>query len=202
VIDTGHADEAALLAASQLEDLLRQQLDLSALVDLAQLSIEPLHREDDAALFVSYALRLHPGHPRASIIYGYLALHYWIADEWLHRADGILQSLVDRGLELGAAPVLLDEVRRQTGSDAPDANIDLLRLSVSAEPTWSINHLRLARALRAQGDHVAARMEFDLAIGNLLEGGHNIDPVSESFHDCFTGCFASRERLIAERDQG
>jgi hypothetical protein len=61
--------------------VLRDQLDTESLLNLAQLSLEPLHDEEDAALLVQYVLRFEPGQPRAGILLAYLALHYWIIDE-------------------------------------------------------------------------------------------------------------------------
>ncbi|WP_433298173.1 tetratricopeptide repeat protein [Actinoplanes sp. CA-030573] len=184
----GHADAAALEAAARRE---------MSLLELAQLWIEPMHREDDAAELVETFLRVSPGNPRAVVLSAYLALHYWMDDEHLDAAADGLRDVLDRGAEVGAAAMLLDEILRQRGPDPADATVELLRRSVAAEPSWSLNHVRLARAYAARGDIAAARSEFDAAIANILDTVP--DPVAESFHTLFTGCLNDRSRVVAER---
>jgi tetratricopeptide (TPR) repeat protein len=183
----GHADAAAVRAAGQRTD---------AVVELAQLWIEPMHREDDAADLLEVLLRISPGHPRAVLLSGYLALHYWTDSEHLDRAAAQLREVLAARAEIGAAALLLDEILRRDNS-TPD--LDLLHRSVSAEPSWSLNHVRLARAYTAVGRPAAALAEWDIAIANILEPDTPLDPLTESFHTLFTGCLNTRSRLVAER---
>lgn len=176
-------------------------MDTERLLDLAQLSIEPLHREDEAIVLVEFVLRFEPDNPRARILFAYLALHYLIVDEQVRRAEGLLRDLVERRVELGAAASLLDDVRERIAPTGPEGDVELLRLSVEAEPSWSDNHHRLGRALYTRGDPVGAWREYDAAIGNLVDRASPMDPLVVSFHDCFTGCTSTRERLIADRDK-
>jgi hypothetical protein len=200
MINQGHAGVEILRWIEALRENIAEQLPTQHLLDLALLSIEPLHEEDRALELVDLVLGFRPQSARAHLLRAYLDLNYLIVDEALADAESRLSKLVDAGEEVGAAAVLLDEVRRRVNPEAgDDSNIDLLMLSTTVEPDWSINHLRMARGLRARGDRVGARHELDLAIAHLSDPG--ADPVMESFEDCFTGRRASRERLIAERDR-
>jgi hypothetical protein len=80
-------------------------------------------------------------------------------------------------------------------------DVDLLRLSVAAEPTCSESHHRLGRALCALGDRPGALREYDAAIDNVIDRDITLDPVTTSFHDCFTGRNATREWLLADGDK-
>jgi hypothetical protein len=196
----GHADGASLRQVEALRMSIASQLPIHDLLDLAMLSIEPLHQEDTALEIVNLVLEFHPYLARANLLRAYLDMHYLILDEALADAESRLSVLVNSGEEVGAAAVLLDEVKRRGDPTSPDdCNHDLLLLSTTVEPDWSINHLRLARALVARGDRSGALHEFDLAISHLADPGE--DPIKESFEDCFTGRRASRQRLIAERDR-
>ena len=184
----GHADVAGLAAAARREE---------AVLELVQLWIEPLHREDDAAVLVEAFLRIVPGHPRAVVLAAYLALHYWMDDEHLDAAADQLRGVLAGDAETGAAAMLLDEIRRRRGLGEGD--VGLLRRSVGAELSWSLNHVRLGRMYAARGDAAAARTEFDLAVANLFEPDVVLDPVAGSFHSLFTGCLNLRDRVISER---
>jgi hypothetical protein len=196
----GHADFDTVRYVEQLEHLIAERVPVESVLKLAQLSVEPLHREDIALTLVDFVRRFEPGNARACLLHAYLSIHYLIVDEALVSAEVELTDLIARGQEVGAAAVLLDEVRRRMSpADRDDANIELLQLSVGAEPAWSINHLRLGRALRARGDDRGALAEMEIAIACL--SGPDSDPAIESFEDCFTGRRASRDRLVAERDR-
>jgi hypothetical protein len=121
----------------------------------------------------------------------------------VQKAEALLQGLVDRGQQLGAATLLLDEVRRRLRPPFTEVDVELLRLSVAAEPTWSDNHHRhrLGWALYTLGDRAGALREYDAAINNIIDRDITLDPVTTSFHDCFTGCNATREWLLADRDK-
>jgi hypothetical protein len=110
-----------------------------------------------------------------------------------------LRDVLALSLEVGAAAMLLDEILRQRGPEAPDANIELLLRSVAAEPTWSLNRVRLARAYVARGDIAAARASLDAAIANMIDPDTPADPLTESFDALFTGRRAVRRRVIDER---
>ena len=183
----GHADPATLAVAARLDE---------GVLDLAQLWIEPMHREDDAVELVEAALRVEPGRPRAVLLSAYLALHYWMDDDHLDAAAAALRDLLARGVETGAAAMLLDEINR--GRDG-GYDLDLLRRSVAAEPGWSLNHVRLSRAYAARGDRAAAAAELDTAIANILDPDERGDPVAHSFDALFTGRVNRRDRLVTER---
>jgi hypothetical protein len=195
----GHADRATQQVAGRLADTLRANLDVPVLLDLAQLWIEPMHREEDAATLVGYVLLVQPGQPRAAVFSAYLALHYWMDDEHLRAAAALLREVLAAGHEVGAAALLLDEILRQLGPDAADANIDLLRQSVAAEPTWSVNRVRLSRALAARGDTPGALAELDAAIATMIDPDTPMEPLVHSYHSIFTGRTDLRHRLIAQR---
>jgi hypothetical protein len=197
----GHADSSALLAAERLERALRADVDLQSLLDLAQLWIEPMHREEDAVALVAFVLQLFPDHPRAAVLSAYLALHYWMDDDSLRQAEGLLRRVLAQGHEVGAAAFLLDEILRRLGPDIADANIDLLRQSVAAEPSWSINHVRLARALAARGDTRGAIAELNTAIDNRIESHTPLGPLLNSYHEVFTGQLNLPDSWIEQRDR-
>ena len=183
----GHADPATLALADRLAE---------GVLDLIQLWIEPMHREDDAAELVAALLRIEPVPSRAVLLSAYLALHYWMDDEHLDAAAAALAGLLSRDEQVGAAALLLDEITRSRGGDH---DVQLLRRSVAAEPGWSLNHVRLARALAAGGDRAGAATELDLAISNVLDPDPREDPVAHAFDTLFTGRVAIRDRIIAER---
>jgi len=195
-----NSEASALRHVEQLRLAVRGILEVGPILEMAQLSIEPFHREDQALTLAQFACILEPDQPRGLLLQAYLGAHYLITDEAASAAQAILRDLINRQCEVGAAAVLLDELlRRRNPESRYDANIELLYLSLDAEPDWSINHLRLGRALLARGESEDARAHIDHAIVNLIDPLP--DPVAESFEDCFTGRRASRERLILERSR-
>ena len=185
----------------RLEDLLQADpSDTTAALELAQLSILPLRDEEAADQLALDVLAREPGQPRAVLLHAYICLHYWIVDEKIAEAISMLADLVERGEELGAAPLLLAEGRRRLDPKLP-WDVGLLRLSVSAEPSWTSNHQRLAWALHAAGDDTGAQREYEAAIVNVFNADVRLDPVSESFHDCFTSRTTTVEWLVKDRDR-
>jgi hypothetical protein len=187
--------------AARLEDLLRADpANTSAALDLAQLSLLPLRDDEEADRLVLDVLAREPGHPRAVLLHSYVCLHHWLLDENIAEAAAMLAEVIDRGEELGAAPMLLDQARRRLDPKVPP-DLALLRLSVSAEPAWVVNHQRLAWALHATGDDAGARREYERAAAGVFDASVELDPVAESFHDCFTGRTGTVDWLIKDRER-
>lgn len=189
------------LEVGRLEGLLRADpADTSAALDLAQLSLLPLRDDEETDRLALDVLAREPGHPRAVLLHSYVCMHYWLLDEKTAEAVAMLADVVGRGEELGAAALLLDEARRSLDPRLP-VDVGLLRMSVSAEPTWCLNHRRLGRVLHAAGDIEGARREYEAAIANAFDDDVQLDPVEASFHDCFTGRTMTAAYLVQERDK-
>jgi len=162
-----------------------------AKLDLAQVLLEPAHREDEAFAIYESLLAENPNDADAAIGASYVHIHTFMAKANLRMAVDLLSRVLDQEAAAGRAEMLLAEVLGDLGELDSERNIALLQRSVARAPSWSRNHLLLAVAYRDAGMMPEARLHIGLAIQNRLAVGRPLTLVETSFEDCYTGRRAS-----------
>ncbi len=173
------------------------RVDIRSLLAIALLE-SPVGREEDLAITCTeLVLKLDPGNSRAAILSGYQALNYWLDDTHVNQSIRLLERLLEEGKkEIGAAAILLDRLREwRSKRNSYVVDIELMRRSIESEPGWATNHFLLGIALLKQGAGPAAEIEFDTALGNLIDQAEDLSPEQEAFEICFTGRLGVRESL-------
>jgi len=165
---------------------------LDAVYDLlARLSAprNPDEQRLDEVMIVADAL-IASGQDRtwASVWWGYAALHYDMSDDALRRAAHLLRD-VDGPREARAAALMLRAEIMMTQasyglvSPSPSEERSLLEVAVSLEPTWLSLHMRLARALKTEGQDAKAHRHGAEVLALLNRFSSTQDP----FDSAFTG---------------
>lgn len=194
----GHASPEELEFVSSLAAAVAAEVPVERILDLVVVLNEPAHAEPTALKLCDFVLALQPTNARAAVWYAYLAIHHLMHSEALEGAVALLlESACRDASTAGAAYMLLDEALTDLGRDVLSERIERLEASIRAEPSWSENHRRLARAYHEAGRREEAERHLEAAIANLLDE-RPADLVDASTHECLTGRLTVRSYFDEE----
>jgi hypothetical protein len=196
----GHAtplERAAVLAA---EERAGRVGDVRSWLDLAQLYIEPEHREEEANTIFRYVLSSDSMNVHAVMGMAFLAIHSVMTEEFLREAVALLEGVLDLPGASGGIGLLLAEALDDLGGLSSADRVALLERSVQADPGWVTNRRWLAREYMLAGRLSDSLRQMDSALGNLLSDPDELSTLEESYHMCFTGKTESRIQLLADRE--
>lgn len=167
------------------------------MLELAQLYIEPSHREADAINILETALKREPGNTVAKFWLAYTCLHYLMSPSALERAAQLLQSVIEEDPRLeGAAYLLKAEVLEELGSLSLSQKIKLLEASVKSRPNWVYNRQSLAWAYAEAGRFPEAIDQINEALENIQQSDPTWSIATRNFEESISGTIGHR---VAER---
>jgi tetratricopeptide (TPR) repeat protein len=188
---SSHATQAELAELERLEAAVKSNDDRQLKLDLAQLLIEPAHRDDEAFKIYESILASDPWDAQAAVGAAYVHIHTFMAKENLLLAVSLLTQVLDRDGAAGRGEMLLAEALGDLGRLTDLERMQMLERSVERAPTWSKNHLLLALAYRDLGDRDRARIHITAAQANRLSSAAGLTLVEVSFEVCYTGRLGS-----------
>jgi thioredoxin-like negative regulator of GroEL len=171
------------------------------ILELAQLYIEPCHREGDAIALFEAVLERDPQNSVARLWISHCCLHYLMESKALRRAAALLASIISTDSDsAGAAYWLLAQVLDDLGELSVERRIELLEASVACEPAWVLNRQSLASAYEEAGDLPAAIAQIRQALANVGREDPSWRPARKNFERSITGraSFRIAERLHAQ----
>jgi tetratricopeptide (TPR) repeat protein len=197
----GHAGNEEIEVVKRLES----QMDLSGssvndLLELAQLYIEPFHREAEAMAILEAVLK-RDHNSLAKFWLAYCCLHYLMDPVAIRRAKTLLESVIQADPQhAGAAYMLLAEVLEEEGNLPVDQKIKMLETSVALEPDWVFNRQSLAWAYRQAGKFSNALEQIEKALGNVSQPDPSWSITRRNFEESITGRIGNRasERLTSD----
>lgn len=199
---TGHASAEELELVRRLESTVDPVAGpVDDLLELAQLYIEPCHREADAIRLLEAALRRDPDDARARFWLAYCCLHYLMDPDALRRAAALLGPVIEKDPQrAGAALMLLAEILEEQGALPLDRRIALLEASVRSEPEWVHNRQSLAWAYKEAGRLSDALAQIRAALTNIASPDPAWTVTRRNFEESITGRTGHgiRERLMSD----
>ena len=198
----GHAGNEEIEVVRRLES--RMELGSSSindLLELAQLYIEPVHREAEAIAILEAVLKRDPDNSFAKFWLAYCCLHYLMDPAAIRKAKELLESVIQADPQhAGAAYMLLAEVLEEEGNLPVDQKIEMLEKSVALEPDWVFNRQSLAWAYRQTGKFSKALEQIEKALSNVTQPDPSWSITRRNFEESITGRIGHRaaERLTSD----
>ncbi|MEK7528604.1 MAG: hypothetical protein AAB592_02475 [Patescibacteria group bacterium] len=161
---------------------------LNTLLELAQLYIEPCHRESDAIQLYETILKRDPQNSAAKFWLSYCCIWYLMDKDALKRAVALLENIIatDKNFS-GAACILLAEAMGDLYNLPMEEKIKFLEASIQYEPNWVYNHLYLAWAYQAAKRYHDALNQTELALANFKKYGVDFVDDNSIFENEITG---------------
>lgn len=206
---SGHATPEELKKVARLEALLdRATSPLRDLIELAQLYLEPCHREADAISLLEQVLARDPNHAGGKFWLAYCYVRFRMDEASVRRAVRLLET-IDENVPpyAGAARMLLAEALEDVGALTLEKDIQLLEESVALEPAWPRNRRHLALAYERVGRLGEAESQIREALARIGELDERLSSAQHHFEEAITGRASTYlrkslhedlERLIAE----
>ena len=199
---SGHTTPDVERRVTQLEQRIDpEKSDIADVLELAQLYVEPCHREDRAIALFDAVLRREPQNNTATVWLAYCCIHYLMDKAALRRAQDALTSILRADAQNGAAYLLLAEVLQDLGDPSIEKRISLLESSVACEPTWVNNRHYLAWGYWKAGRKAEGVAQMRQAIENIISADPGWSIQREYFEICITGRVSQPEYLKTELEK-
>lgn len=199
---TGHGTPEVRALVVRLEQVIElEKSDVAEILELAQLYVEPCHREDRAIDLFEAVLKREPQNSIAKLWLAYCCIHYLMDAAALQRAHDVLKSILRDDPKNGAAYLLLAEVLQDLGDSSIQTRISLLESSVACEPTWVNNRHYLAWSYWKADRKPEAVQEMRQAVENVRSADPGWSITRENFEICITGRVCQQEYLESELDK-